>query len=414
MLRDPHVALAAAARIVGVRAAGWTVTPSTKRTPLAERYAETVRRVLGLDGEAGMMRRKWDAVVDDATWAVYYGAAVLEVVWGYDIATGLSHPLDLEPRILSSIDMWGDDAETLGPITQRVQGYGRTPEPMPGRKVVVVSMGRQGNDWAGMGLARAMWEPWTRLHQTQAARMEGMGRLGLLPPTVTYDATRLGGDESTQARLVQEAVDRAAQAYRGERVVVVNMTVDGAAAITTDFALDGYDPGPALAAEAADATAILESAGVGTLAMGVHAGPSGNRALGQVHEGMLRAFAVRDADTVAQAFNGDWRDGGGLVGAIIRMNHLDVDPGAFPSIAHTGMEADAFGEVLPLAQQLVDSGLIVPDATMRDRIRALLDVPALDPEQEGEAWAEYVLRKQDVTPGGGMFAAARRRAASHG
>ena len=408
MLRDSRVSLATQVRLMGVRAAGLTVEPSPNRSPLSGIYAETVRRILGLDGEPGKLRRPFGAIWDEAAWSVYFGAYPMEVIWSYDPETRIVHPVDIEARIPSSIDRWGDGDE-LGPLTQRVTGFTRQPEPIPARKLLAFTVSMLGSDWGGYGVARAMHAPWQQRTQEQDLMMVGLKRAGLRPPEVRYDPNAIGGDAATVERLVNQAVELAARVYAGEQVVTVGVMSGGTAALETIWHTDDYDPSRVLQAIDQANRDIYAAAGVEHLVLGLQRDTSGNRSLGELGGGVLQQLQVRDADGMVQCLNGAWRPGGGLVGAIIEMAHADYDPGCLPTIRHTGLEVDAMGELLPLAPSLVTAGLLVPDLTMRDRIRALVDAPQLDPEQEDAAWSEHAARQMQAAPGGGMFTALRRR-----
>ena len=121
MRLDARVQLAWQTRASELRAAQWTVVAADH--PDGERYAALVRRVLGLDGEPGMMRRTWGEFVDEAAWFAYYGALPFEVVWRYDVPTGRVVPVDVEARIPSSVLAWGE-GDRLGPLLQIQRGAG--------------------------------------------------------------------------------------------------------------------------------------------------------------------------------------------------------------------------------------------------------------------------------------------------
>lgn len=378
MRLDPQVQLALATRTVPALGAIYEVKCPTN-DPRSEMLAELLRQVFGLEGRPGLMRRTFAATQAEAAWAIHYGSFVQEVLWHYVTLNGKvwAIPYDLEARIPSSIDRWGED-DQLGPITQIVRGSGRRPEPMPGDKVLVYTRRQQGTDWTGEGLGRAAWSGWRRLRQLVDMRQIGAGRLGVLPPVVSYDreAARASGVEEssidTTVLAVRDALLQLQSGQRGTLAVPSWVTINWGTA-------DNFDPAKLITAESSEIDNIHAAYGTGHLRMGL-AGNTGNRSLGEVSTDTMRRAAVEDVDVLLAPINGIWRAGGGLVGAIAELNMPDIPPHLYPTIVATGLEPDAMAEALGMLGALAPVWL-TPDDAGENRIRDVLGMPPL---AEGE------------------------------
>ena len=383
MRLDARIILAWEARASDLRSASWTVRESPTGSAKAARYADIVRRALGLDGRPGLMHRTFGEFVDEAAWFAYYGSLPFEMVWRYDVRAGLACLSDAEVRIPSSILRWGD-GEDLGPLTQIAYGHERQPEPIPGRKLLLFTRGRLGSDWLGQGLARAAWSAYARRSKLIDLRTVALARLGVLAPQVEYDPQRLldavammtGSSGQGEARqMVQDVAQLVARVQAGDAAVLVTLRDILDVRWNTQ---EGFDPTPLLDTDEREIQEIYAAFGVLWLTMGTGSEGSGNRSLGEVHASMTRRQVIADADCIAATLNGRWRDGGGLVGALCELNDPDgFDETCLPTIAHQGLEVDAFAELLPSLPGLVSSGLYTPDDATEDAIRALADVPAL-------------------------------------
>lgn len=380
MRLDARVQLAWQTRSSELRAADWTVRPADH--PDGERYADLVREALGLDGRPGMMARTWGEVIDEVAWFAYYGALPFEVVWTYDAATGRIVPHDLESRIPSSIERWGD-GDQLGPLVQWRRGDGPTPEPISGDRLLVFTRGKVGTDWTGNGLARAAWSPWYRRQRLIDLRTVALARLGVIAPEVQYDpqalAAMLPGLDAQTA--VNKLVGDVGAADAGERVTLV--TIRDALTVAWNTG-SGFDPAPLLATDERETAEIYAAFGVLFLAMGMGGESSGNRSLGEMHQAVLRRMVIEDADAIRSTINGQWRDGGGLVGAICQINVRDFNPAALPMVEHQGLAPDTFAESLVDIPGLVSAGVLTPDDALEQMVRTVVGAPALS-ERDGRS-----------------------------
>ena len=386
MRLDPRVQMAWQARASELRAADWTVTPADH--PDGERYAEHVRKALGLDGEPGMMRRTWGQFIDEAAWFAYYGGLPFEVVLRYDIVTGWVVPLDLEARIPSSIERWGE-GDHLGPLEQYQRGAGPKPEPIPGDRLLMFTRGQIGTDWTGNGLARSAWAAWYRRNRLVDLRTLALARLGVLAPEVSYDpealramfapqAMREGGSgdpSSLVTGAVDRAVDNITAADAGERVTLVS--IKDALEFRWNTG-EKFDPAPLIATDERETQEIYAAFGVEFLAMGMGGASSGNRSLGEVHASLLRRMTIEDADAMQSAINGQWRDGGGLVGMLCQLNMHDFDPAALPTVEHQGLAPDTFAESLGAMAGLAAAGILTPDDGLESMARSAMGAPPLE------------------------------------
>lgn len=387
MRLDARVQMAWQARASELRAAQWTVTPADH--PEGDRYADLVRRALGLDGEVGAMRRTWGEVIDEAAWFAYYGGLPFEVVWRYDVRSGLIAPLDIEARIPSSILDWGEKGE-LGPLRQYQRGAGPKPEPIPGDRLLMFTRGRIGTDWTGNGLARAAWAAWYRRNRIIDLRTLALARLGVLAPEVQYDPQALrdvlgpdqGGPEVQT--VIDKAVGDISAADAGERVTLVSIL--GALEYRWNTG-EKFDPAPLIATDERETQEIYAAFGVEFLAMGMGGSSTGNRSLGEVHQSLLRRMTIEDADALRATINGHWRKGGGLVGAICQLNAPEYDPTALPTVEHQGLEPDTFADSLRDIPGLIAAGALTPDNGLEGMTRAAIGAPQLE-DAEARSAAE--------------------------
>jgi len=381
MRLDARVQMAWQVRASELRAAQWTVKAADH--PDGERYAEYVRRALGLDGESGAMRRTWGEFIDEGVWFAYYGALPFEVVWQYDARTGLIAPLDIESRIPSSILRWGD-GDQLGPLVQYQRGDGPRPEPIPGKRLLCFTRGKLGSDWTGNGLARAAWAPWYRRDRIVDLRTIALARLGVIAPEVQYDPQLLsdmsrGNAEMPSVQsLVAETVAQVDAVDAGQRATLV--TIKGALEVAWNTAAN-FDPAPLIATDERETQDIYAAFGAEFLAMGMSTHSTGNRSLGEMHEGLLRRMSIEDADAMACAINGKWRPGGGLVGAVCQLNAPNYDPAAQPTVEHQGLEPDSFADSLQSMPGLIASGALTPDDGLESMTRAVIGAPMLERER---------------------------------
>lgn len=380
MAIDPQVSLAT--NVVFSEVLGATpkivkgATGRREDEPLAERLAEFTREVFGVENRAGLTRRTFDAWRKDIVWAIFYGSLVFEVEWDpRDERTGHTIPVDIHPRIPSSIERWGD-GDQFGPVTQRLVSGSPAPKPMEGRKLLLFTVGQLGTDWLGRGLARVAWSAYQRRRDLQDYRQIGCSRLGLTPPKVKQDPDKIANQarltESMVAELVQQQVDNVCAVQAGENACLVEI-----AGITeVDYGTsDGFDPAKLMGAERIEVEEIYAAFGVLFLALGING--EGNRSLGEVHMNLLRRAAVRYAALIAAVFNGPWRAGGGLIGALIELNFGPVDPRLLPKLELTGLEPNALAEALGSLPGLVTAGLLTPTDEVEAAIRTALGLPPL-------------------------------------
>lgn len=378
MAIDPQVSLASGVVFSEVLGATPKIVKGTtgrpEDEPLAERLAEFAREVFGVEDRAGLTRRPLDAWMKDIVWSLYYGSLPFEVEWDpRDPRTGHTIPVDLHPRIPSSIERWGD-GDRFGPVTQRLVSGAPPPKPMAGRKLLLFSVGQLGTDYLGRGLARAAWSAYQRRRDLQDYRQIGCSRLGLTPPKVRQDPAVIANQprltETLVAELVQKQVDNVCAVQAGGNTCLVEI----AGVTDVNFGTsDGFDPTKLMAAERLEVEEIYAAFGVLFLALGING--EGNRSLGEVHMNLLRRAAVRYAELIAATFNGAWRDGGGLIGALIELNFGPVDPRLLPKLVLTGLEPNALAEALGTLPGLADKGYLTPEDNVEDAIRTALDLP---------------------------------------
>lgn len=380
MLLHPCVYDAWQQRQAQMTAAKFVVRSAKKGDPLADAYAEFVRQALGLEGEPGMCQRPFEAVFKQFSKAQFYGFAVGEDLYYY--ARGRIWLRDIESRGQRTISSWGPVPGVLGPIEQRIEGMTSTlPRPMPAHQVILVTRDRDDTDWQGRGLARAARAAWKRMCFAEDARAAGIERGVYRPPEVDVSEDVFSGGADPSARQVYDEMVQAAAGYTAGKDASVFKRVrssDDRVLVGVNWLSDdGWDPQKVIAAEQRDEALVYKAFGLGWLMMGQD-GNSGSRALGQVHEGMLRLIAINDTEETIAAFNGPDRAGGGLVGRLIKHNFANAREDLLPTIWHDGLEVDRLMELLPHLAALSQAGWLTPRNAAEDAIWRGVDVPPLD------------------------------------
>jgi hypothetical protein len=101
-------------------------------------------------------------------------------------------------------------------------------------------------------------------------------------------------------------------------------------------------------------------------------GSGGSYSLGETQVQAARDHAQTLCDWVASV----WQR---FINRAIEWEFGPVDPALVPRLRADGLGSDAFVDYLAQLQSLVAAGLLVPDAALRARIRAALDMPNEDP-----------------------------------
>lgn len=387
MLLHPCVYDAWQQRLAQMTAAKFIVRPARSRDPRAKLYAEFVERALGLGGQPGMMARPFEAVAKQFYKGQFYGFALGEDLYYY--RDGHIWLRDIESRGQRTIESWGPVAGQLGPIRQRVEGSGTNPQPMAGDQVILVTRDRDDTDWQGRGLARSARAPWKRICFAEDARAAGIERGVYRPPELHAAADVFEGAADPSVRAIFDEMQEAAEKYTaGDNASVFKriFSSDGRVLVGLDWLTnDGWDPAKAITAEQRDEALIYMGFGLGWLKMGQD-GNGGSRALGQVHEGLLRLMAINDVEETIGAFNGPARAGGGLVGRLIAYNFPDFAEDLLPTIWHDGLEVDKLMDLLPHIEALTRAGWLTPRNAGEDAILRGADVPPLDESEKRSAF----------------------------
>lgn len=405
MTLDPQVMLAIGVVFSEVLGAQWEVrapvSGDAARDAVSAELAEHIREVFGLEGQPGLMDRPFDAILSDIVWFTYYGSMPFEVVWEpLDRRSGYSIPIDLEPRLPSSIVSWGEGSQ-IGPIEQ-MPIWGEPCEPIAGRKALVFTLGKVGSDHLGRGLARAAWSSSVRKARLKDVMQIAFERLGQTPPFVKYDPEAVADadlGETSHSDLISSQAQNVAKVMAGDGTVAVQ--IKGIAEIDWG-AQDGFD-GSKIIQAVADETDEIHAA-MGTLFLRLGINGEGNRSLGEVHMGLLRRSAARYASIVASTLNGVWRAGGGLVGALCELNYGVTDARLLPVLVPTGLEPVALLEALPQLPALRTAGLLTPQDSDEAAIRTALDLPVLDEERS----TKERMDSADFGPAAPLFSAVRR------
>ena len=382
MLRtDPK--LAGVSRILrhALLSATWEVVPGDDSSE-ARRNADLVRDALGLDGHASHLASgSFENELSKMLPFLDVGFRVLEEVYyiGREGRAWLAGWGDTEPE---SVQEWrrGDDGQLAQVIQDRVAGSVREPEPIPAYKCLVLSHGRTGDNYEGVGLLRPCWY-WWRL-KTHVLDQISVGAERWANPTPHAIVDRQAGRElgytddeiSEQIAAVEEYVS--GYVSDGESYLLSQPAVKLEA-----FGAGAYDPAGMLSVvnqanqEMASAyTAHFVELGLGDV---------GSRAVGQVHWNAWRMSMVNVLDYIAQTLGGPSRPGGGTLARLIAFNFYPPGttpaPAKLPRLVHRGLDVDGLADALGTLPSLVSAGLLTPTDDVERRIRrtigSVVDAP---------------------------------------
>ncbi len=177
-----------------IRGGAWQIEPASN-DPVDRFVADCAAAQVGLAGEPGWLDLSWDQQLAQALLCLDWGCMFEEIVWARDTVAwrdgdGDQHVIRpvarLAPRFPATISRVTADSLT-GRIT-RVEQDLPGAHPIPGEKVIHLALEREGRNWWGMSLLRAMWGPW----RLKKALMVGAGiaydRWASGVPVVRYPA----------------------------------------------------------------------------------------------------------------------------------------------------------------------------------------------------------------------------------
>ena len=354
--------------------ASWRFEPGVEGDLLAEELARYANECWGLDGHSGQMIVSWEDQLSYLFEFVPVGYRYAEEVYrvGPDstgkVKVWLSHYADREP---SAHSRWlSRDDQHLDGVMQNMVGGGKTPEPIPANKLLLLTLNRTGSNFEGVGMLRPVWWWWRTKQRVSNLMCVGLDRWAVPTPKVVVDravAEQIGLTDGDIDAMIDDAEAQAQAFISAEQSYLVE---NSAVKFDTYAATPNlYADGPINIITKCDsqiaAAFLAQFADLGNT-------ETGARSVGEIHLSVFRRAAINLCDLVASQVSGVDRRGGGTIGRLIRWNYGAVDPSKLPRLTHTGLDTDDLAESLAMLPGLVQAGLITPDDELERIIRAKL------------------------------------------
>lgn len=354
--------------------ASWRFEPGVEGDVLAEELARFANEAWGFDGHAGQMITSWEDQLAYLFEFCPIGYRYAEEVYrvGPDstgrVKVWLSHYADREP---SAHSRWlSRDDQHLDGVMQNQVGGGKTPEPIPANKLLLLTLNRTGSNFEGVGMLRPVWWWWRTKQRVANLMCVGLDRWAVPTPKVVVDravAEQIGLTDGDIDAMVDDAEAQAQAFISAEQSYLVE---NSAVKFDTYAAQPSlYADGPINIITKCDsqiaAAFLAQFADLGNT-------ETGARSVGEIHLSVFRRAAINLCDIVAAQVSGVDRRGGGTIGRLIRWNYGAVDPSKLPRLTHTGLDTDELAESLSMLPGLVQAGLITPDDELERVIRAKL------------------------------------------
>ncbi len=193
-----------------IRQADYFMEPASDDSKDIE-IAETVNKM------RDKMSKPWDDIIRHILLQFVYGFMVMEKVYRYDEKLKLNVPVKLDPRMPISISEWKYDekkGKLIGPV--QVDELGKEII-LPIEKMLVFTTDREGDNWEGISLLRAMYGPWLikqRLLKIDAIKHDRHGTG--IPVMKVPEGIKEGSDEWKEA---EEAIQQIHACEKGGLVL---------------------------------------------------------------------------------------------------------------------------------------------------------------------------------------------------
>ncbi len=383
--------------------ATWRFEPGVEGDLMAEELARYANECWGFDGHSGQMITSWEDQLSYLWEFVPVGYRYAEEIYrvGPDstgkVRVWLSHYADREP---SAHSRWlSRDDQHLDGVLQNMVGGGKTPEPIPANKLLLLTLNRTGSNFEGVGMLRPVWWWWRTKQRVSNLMCVGLDRWAVPTPKVVVDravAEQIGLTDGDIDAMIDDAEAQAQAFISAEQSYLVE---NSAVKFDTYAAQPNlYADGPINIITKCDsqiaAAFLSQFADLGNT-------ETGARSVGEIHLSVFRRAAINLCDLVAAQVSGIDRRGGGTIGRLIRWNYGAVDPSKLPKLTHTGLDTDDLADSLQMLPGLVQAGLITPDDELERVIRAKLGAGDL-PE---DAQRDPMTRVTSSGSGGGGVSA---------
>jgi len=364
--------------------ANWDIEPASD-DPADEEIANFVRREL--------FNRKimWQDVVREALTCLDFGHSVFEKV--YEPCEYEGQPriglAKLGSRKQRSIMRWAQSDGSPG-ITQIVpSGAGNQKEAqnsspeinIPRDKLIYVINEREGQNYEGISLLRFAYKPWKIKDSLEIMHAIALERMSLGIPVVTKGQNNETADESelakvrTALRQLRNNEDAYLEIPSSLNVSFLDMKANSTKDILPTIQYQDRQITLSVLAQFLE----LGSSGKG--------GSSGSRAVSEDHSQLFIKSLDAVARTVQQPFQED------LVKQLVDLNYSSL-PNGYPKLVYSNVDDDDAVAVSTAVNQLMAVGAINPDKDLENRLRAILNLPAM-PESAYESY------DGDAEPSGG-------------
>ena len=373
--------------------------------PLCEELARFGNEAFGFDGYAGQMAQSWEDqlsyLLEFVPLGYRYAEEVYKVGPDYEGKTRVWLDLYADREPSAHLKWLSRDNQQLDGVLQHVVGVGKTPEPIPSNKLILLTLNRTGSNFEGSGMLRPCWWWWRTKQKVSNLMCVGLDRWAIPTPRVKVDrsvAELQGLSDSDINAMIDEAEAQAQAFLSAEQAYLIDNPV---------VSFDQYAATPNLYAQGPldiirECDNQISQAFLAQFAnLGIT--DTGSRSVGEVHLSVFRRAAINLCDLVASAVSGVDRRGGGTIGRLIRWNYGPIDPSKLPRLTHSGLDTDDLAESLAMLPQLVTSGLLTPDNELERAIRERLGAGDLPEEAQRSALERTV---SAASSGGGVAALA--------
>ena len=355
--------------------------------PLCEELARFGNEAFGFDGYAGQMAQSWEDqlsyLLEFVPLGYRYAEEVYKVGPDYEGKTRVWLDLYADREPSAHLKWLSRDNQQLDGVLQHVVGVGKTPEPIPSNKLILLTLNRTGSNFEGSGMLRPCWWWWRTKQKVSNLMCVGLDRWAIPTPRVKVDRSvaELHGLSDSDINAMIDDAEAQAQAFlSAEQAYLIDNPV---------VSFDQYAATPNLYAQGPldiirECDNQISQAFLAQFAnLGIT--DTGSRSVGEVHLSVFRRAAINLCDLVASAVSGVDRRGGGTIGRLIRWNYGSIDPSKLPRLTHSGLDTDDLAESLAMLPQLVTSGLLTPDNELERAIRERLGAGDLPEEAQRSA-----------------------------
>tara|TARA_Y100000592_G_scaffold9199_2_gene12862 strand:+ start:5808 stop:7223 length:1416 start_codon:yes stop_codon:yes gene_type:complete len=365
--------------------ATWRFKPGIDGDPLAEKLCDYANQAYGFNGYSGQMSISFEDQLSYLLEFIPLGYRYAEEIYKYGSLDKDGNPrvwldryADREP---SSHYKWlSRDNQILDGVLQQSTGYTKNPDPIPANKLLLLTLGRTGNNFEGKGLLRPIWWCWNVKQKTANSLAIALDRWSIPTPKMTVDRSKaeLGGySDSDIDAMIEDGEEQLRAFISGEQSYLIENSC---------VTFDSYAAQPNLYSQGPNEVIKLMdnqiSQGFNTQFTNLGISDTGARSVGEVHVSIFRRSAINLCDRVASQISGKDRAGGGTIGRLIGFNFGYVDPSRLPKLIHDGLDTDHLAESLQMIPNLIQSGLLTPTDSDEQTLRNLLGLNDLPENAE--------------------------------